>query len=105
MCICVCACVCVFAHMARSVVYVYVVRAAQVLSADAFGAFEDAGLDDEGAVQQTGRRFRDTVLALGGSVPPLEVRRDKHWGAPSWVGRLTLLTCLHVVGQTRTSLP
>jgi oligopeptidase A len=44
-----------------------------VLSADAFSAFEDAGLDDPQAVKNAGERFRDTVLALGGSKPPLEV--------------------------------
>lgn len=46
---------------------------AEVLSADAFSAFEDAGLDDADAVAATGRRFRETVLALGGSQHPLEV--------------------------------
>jgi oligopeptidase A len=51
----------------------YSYKWAEVLSADAFAAFEDAGLDDVKVVQQTGRRFRDTVLALGGSQPPLEV--------------------------------
>lgn len=44
-----------------------------MLSADAFGAFEEAGLDDAAAVASTGRRFADTVLALGGSVPPADV--------------------------------
>jgi oligopeptidase A len=44
-----------------------------VLSADAFSAFEDAGLADPDAVSQTGRRFRDTVLALGGGTAPMEV--------------------------------
>jgi oligopeptidase A len=51
----------------------YSYKWAEVLSADAFSAFEEAGLDDEGAVMATGRRFRDTVLALGGSVHPMEV--------------------------------
>ncbi len=46
---------------------------AEVLSADAYGAFEEAGLEDDAAVQETGRRFRDTVLALGGSKAPSEV--------------------------------
>jgi oligopeptidase A len=36
------------------------------MSADAFAAFEEAGLDDEAAVQATGRRFRETVLSMGG---------------------------------------
>ena len=45
----------------------------EVMSADVFGAFEEAGLDDEAAVRKTGRRYRDTFLALGGSVDPMEV--------------------------------
>ena len=51
----------------------YSYKWAEVLSADAFAAFEDAGLDDESAVQATGRRFRETVLSLGGSRHPREV--------------------------------
>ena len=51
----------------------YSYKWAEVLSADAFAAFEEAGLEDEAAVAETGRRFRDTVLALGGSVHPMEV--------------------------------
>jgi oligopeptidase A len=43
------------------------------LSADAFAAFEDAGLDNADAISTTGRRFRDTVLSLGGSKHPMEV--------------------------------
>lgn len=35
------------------------------MSADAFAAFEEAGLDDEQAVCREGKRFRETVLALG----------------------------------------
>ena len=46
---------------------------AEVLSADAFAAFEEAGLEDDTAITQTGRRFRDTVLSLGGSRHPMEV--------------------------------
>jgi oligopeptidase A len=51
----------------------YSYKWAEVLSADAFSAFEEIGLDNEKAVQVTGKRFRDTVLALGGSVHPMEV--------------------------------
>lgn len=46
---------------------------AEVLSADCFGRFEEAGLDDEAAVKEAGRAFADTVLALGGGVAPSEV--------------------------------
>jgi oligopeptidase A len=51
----------------------YSYKWAEVLSADAFAAFEDAGLDDPDAIETTGRRFRDTVLSLGGSKHPMEV--------------------------------
>ncbi|MEB3175874.1 MAG: M3 family metallopeptidase [Cyanobacteriota bacterium] len=53
----------------------YSYKWAEVLSADAFGAFEEAGLEDEAAVKTTGQRFRETVLALGGSLHPLEIFR------------------------------
>ncbi len=46
---------------------------AEVLSADAFGAFEEVGLDNDQAVRALGRKFRDTVLALGGSEKPAVV--------------------------------
>jgi oligopeptidase A len=51
----------------------YSYKWAEVLSADAFSAFEEVGLDDEEQVVATGRRFRDTVLSLGGSRSPTEV--------------------------------
>ena len=51
----------------------YSYKWAEVLSADAFAAFEEAGLDDEAAVAKVGHRFRDTVLALGGSRPAMEI--------------------------------
>ena len=51
----------------------YSYKWAEVLSADAFAAFEEAGIDDPRALASTGRRYRDTVLALGGSRAPMEV--------------------------------
>ncbi|SBO42461.1 M3 family metallopeptidase [Cyanobium sp. NIES-981] len=51
----------------------YSYKWAEVLSADAFGAFEEVGLEQEEAIVATGRRFRDTVLSLGGSRSPAEV--------------------------------
>jgi len=49
---------------------------AEVMSADCYGAFEEAGLDDEETVCRLGRRYRETVLALGGSKSALDVFRD-----------------------------
>ncbi len=51
----------------------YSYKWAEVLSADAFAAFEEAGLEDANAIASTGQRFRDTVLSLGGSQHPLAV--------------------------------
>ncbi|MEC4985890.1 MAG: M3 family metallopeptidase [Oscillatoria sp. PMC 1068.18] len=51
----------------------YSYKWAEVLSADAFAAFEEAGLEDENAIANTGKLFRDTVLALGGSLHPMDV--------------------------------
>ncbi len=45
----------------------------EVMCADIFGAFEEVGLDDAAAVCETGMRYRDTVLALGGSEDPMKV--------------------------------
>ncbi len=56
---------------------------AEVLSADAFAAFEEVGLENEQAVVETGRRFRDTVLALGGSRHPMEVFKAFRGREPS----------------------
>lgn len=46
------------------------------MSADGFMAFEEAGTGNEAEVQRLGRKFRDTFLSLGGSVPPAEVFRQ-----------------------------
>ncbi|HZR84902.1 MAG TPA: M3 family metallopeptidase [Candidatus Binatia bacterium] len=61
----------------------YSYKWAEVLSADAFAAFEEAGLDDDAAIAATGRRYRDTVLALGGSRHPLEVFKEFRGRAPT----------------------
>jgi oligopeptidase A len=66
---------CSFAHIfagGYSAGY-YSYKWAEVLSADAFSAFEEAGLENEELIRATGRRFRDTVLSLGGSRHPAEV--------------------------------
>jgi oligopeptidase A len=61
----------------------YSYKWAEVLSADAFGAFTEAGLDNSEGIARAGRLFRDTVLALGGSVEPMEVYRRFRGRAPS----------------------
>jgi oligopeptidase A len=61
----------------------YSYKWAEVLSADAFGAFEDEGVDDADTLTRVGARFRDTVLALGGSVHPGEVFRRFRGRDPS----------------------
>ena len=61
----------------------YSYKWAEVLSADAFAAFEEAGLDDDDAVRAVGRKFRDTVLALGGGTHPSEVFRAFRGRDPS----------------------
>jgi oligopeptidase A len=52
---------------------------AQVLSADAFSAFEESGVFDA----DTGARFREQVLAVGGSRPALESFRAFRGRDPS----------------------
>jgi oligopeptidase A len=54
----------------------YSYKWAEVLSADAFAAFEEAGLEDAAAVATTGQRYRHTILALGGSRHPMDVFRE-----------------------------
>lgn len=66
---------------------------AEVLSADAFGAFEEAGLDNEEAVRETGKRFASTVLALGGGRAPELVFEVCHGG--DWCMDAPLQVCLH----------
>ena len=61
----------------------YSYKWSEVLSADAFSAFEEAGLDNGPAVQDMGRRFRDTILALGGGRDPMEVYQSFRGRAPS----------------------
>jgi len=51
----------------------YSYKWAEVLSADAFAAFEEVGLENEAAIRSVGKRFKETVLSLGGSLPPMEV--------------------------------
>ncbi|MBI5015059.1 MAG: M3 family metallopeptidase [Deltaproteobacteria bacterium] len=76
---------CSFAHLFAGgyAAGYYSYKWAEVLAADAFAGFEEAGLADPEAVARTGRRFRATVLSLGGSRPPLEVFRAFRGRDPS----------------------
>lgn len=53
----------------------YSYKWAEVMSADCYGAFEEASRLGEDAVKAAGRRYRETILALGGSMSALEVFR------------------------------
>ena len=61
----------------------YSYKWSEVLSADCFAAFEEAGLDDDSAVRATGRRYRATLLALGGGEDPMSVFQRFRGRAPS----------------------
>ncbi|MCH2105866.1 MAG: M3 family metallopeptidase [Planctomycetes bacterium] len=61
----------------------YSYKWAEVLSADAFSAFEEAGLDDDTAIVEMGHKFRDTVLAQGGSRHPMDVFTEFRGRGPS----------------------
>jgi len=54
----------------------YSYKWAEVMSADAFGAFEDVGLDNEEAIRDVGKKFRETVLSLGGGIAPSTVFKE-----------------------------
>ena len=51
----------------------YSYKWAEVLAADVFAAFEEAGLDDEQAIEKVGRKLRETIFARGGSQHPMEL--------------------------------
>ncbi|MDD2600072.1 MAG: M3 family metallopeptidase [Kiritimatiellae bacterium] len=55
----------------------------EVLSADAFAAFEEAGLDDPAAIRETGLRLRGTILGLGGGTHPMEAFKAFRGREPS----------------------
>ena len=51
----------------------YSYKWSEVLSSDAFAAFEEVGLTDREKIREVGLRLRDTILALGGSQDPMEI--------------------------------
>merc|ERR1712224_720171 len=56
---------------------------AEVLSADCFAAFEEAGLENDSKIREIGKRFRDTVLGMGGGREPAFVFEKFRGRAPS----------------------
>jgi oligopeptidase A len=54
----------------------YSYKWAEVLSADAFSAFEEVGLDNNAAIQKVGKKFRSTILAKGGSEDPKDIFKE-----------------------------
>uniref|UniRef100_A0A7S3T968 Peptidase M3A/M3B catalytic domain-containing protein n=2 Tax=Emiliania huxleyi TaxID=2903 RepID=A0A7S3T968_EMIHU len=61
----------------------YSYKWAEVLSADGFAAFEEAGLEDESAIVALGRRYAETVMGLGGSLPAAAVFKLFRGRAPT----------------------
>jgi oligopeptidase A len=54
----------------------YSYKWAEVMSADCFGAFEEAGLDNDMYVKELGKKFRDTVLGQAGSIHASQVFKN-----------------------------
>ncbi|KAK9989457.1 hypothetical protein SO802_029696 [Lithocarpus litseifolius] len=78
-----CSCLHIFEGSYAAGYYSY--KWSEVMSADAFSAFEEAGLNQEedeimkGAMKAMGPKFRDTILDLGGGKAPKEVSPiDEH---------------------------
>ena len=56
---------------------------AEVLSADGFAAFEEAGLENESQIVELGRKYAATVMGLGGSLPAADVFKLFRGRAPT----------------------
>jgi len=54
----------------------------EVMSADVYGAFEEAGLQDDKAMRELGGKYRDTILGMGGSESALKVFKRFRGRAP-----------------------
>lgn len=55
----------------------------EVMSADCYGAFEDVGLDNDEEIRRTGARYRETILALGGSESAFDIFKRFRNRAPT----------------------
>ena len=56
---------------------------AEFMSADAFGASKEVGLDNEDGVREVRRKLQDTVLSLGGGIAPMDVFAQLQGCAPT----------------------
>lgn len=76
---------CAFAHIFAGgyAAGYYSYKWAEVLSADLYSAFEFTGFEDLEAQKAMGKKFRETFLALGGSVDPMKVFKDFMGREPS----------------------
>jgi oligopeptidase A len=61
----------------------YSYKWAEVLSADLYSTFEFAGFENPDEIQEMGKRFRESFLALGGGVDPMKVFKDFMGREPS----------------------
>ncbi|HHO77104.1 MAG TPA: M3 family peptidase [Deltaproteobacteria bacterium] len=61
----------------------YSYKWSEVLSADIFAAFEEAGLDNPDKLAVLGRRYRDTILASGGARHPMDIFKAFRGREPS----------------------
>nr|XP_006814565.1 PREDICTED: organellar oligopeptidase A, chloroplastic/mitochondrial-like [Saccoglossus kowalevskii] len=61
----------------------YSYKWAEVMSADAFEAFQEVGLTNRDKVAIVGKRFKDTVLAMGGGMHPKKVFQNFRGRDPS----------------------
>ncbi|KAK7090573.1 uncharacterized protein [Littorina saxatilis] len=61
----------------------YSYKWSEMIAADVFAAFKEAGLEDPQKVRAVGSRFAETFLALGGGVPASEVFRRFRGRDPS----------------------
>lgn len=61
----------------------YSYKWAEVLSADIYSAFEFQGFENPDAQVELGKKFRESFLALGGSVDPMKVFKDFMGREPS----------------------
>ncbi|MFK7802625.1 MAG: M3 family metallopeptidase [Anaerolineae bacterium] len=61
----------------------YSYKWSEVLSADAFAAFTEVGLENEEAVKEVGLRYRNTILGRGGSQHPMDVYKEFRGREPS----------------------